>query len=585
MAYNECMAVKSYLIENEKLMSGWDWDANADLDPRKLTSGSNKRAWWICSKCGHRWQTSIHHRAVRKQDCPKCRYIFKKKIKSNLTITHPKTSQYWLFEKNGLLTPDLFSQHACQKVWWKCPDCGYEWEEKIKNQVKKLVWCPNCKKGIKDLASYAPELIKEWLYSKNTFKPEQTTYSSNKYAWWKCSKCGYEWKAIISNRSVLKRGCPCCSSNVLVVGVNDLNTKFPHIAKEWHPTKNGKLSPKDVIAGSHIKVWWQCPLGHEYQSTVGHRTSSNGTNCPICSSGRQTSFAEQAVFFYVNKLYPDAISRYKADFLGKFELDIYIPSIKYAIEYDGEAWHKENKLERERRKYLLCKKYGITLVRLREQMPELGVDIADYMIGMKNLYKHKNLEFALRQLLIRLNLYKPISNNLINLNRDKHKILEYKKSTVAESLLSVRPDIAMEWHPTKNGNLLPSMFKSGSSHKVWWKCPKCGYEYQTSIAHRTTNYKPTGCPKCGKEKSDLAKGISVNMLSLKTGQILKTFSSISEAGKQLQINSSNIGMVCKGQRKQAGGYGWQYADKAYQDKYNKNKNQLEFVWNSNGGLK
>ena len=78
------MKPKSYIIENTKLMSEWDWDANADLDPNKLTQGSNKKAWWKCSKCDHKWQTTIHHRAVRKQDCPKCRYLLKKHISSNL---------------------------------------------------------------------------------------------------------------------------------------------------------------------------------------------------------------------------------------------------------------------------------------------------------------------------------------------------------------------------------------------------------------------------------------------------------------------------------------------------------------------
>ena len=575
------MATKSYLIDNERLMAEWDWEANVDLDPKILTPGSNKRASWICSKCGHKWQTTIYHRAVRKQDCPHCRYIFKKKIKSKLTTTHPKAKIYWLIGKNGLLTPDLFSEYSGQKVWWKCPDCGYEWEEKIKNQVKKLFWCPHCKKGIKNLSSVAPELVQEWHPTKNVEKPEYISYASNKYAWWKCSKCGYEWKAKVANRSVLKRGCPCCSepARVVVSGKNDLKTKFPHIAKEWHPTKNGDLLPEQFAGGANKKVWWRCPLGHEYQATINHRTHPNGTDCPICYSGRQTSFAEQAVFFYVNKLYPDAISRYKADFLGKFELDVYIPSIRYAIEYDGEAWHTKTKLEREQRKYKLCNKHEITLIRLREQMPEPCVDIADYMIGMPNLYEHKNLEFALRQLLIRLNLYKPIPNNLINLHRDKYKILEYRKASISDSLVVVRPDIAMEWHPTKNGNLLPNMFKAGSDHKIWWICPKCGNEYQANISHRTNKKMPTGCPKCGKERSDLAKSVAVNMLDLKTKNIIKIFKSIQDAGKMMKINPANIGSVCRGQRNQAGGYKWEYADNKLSKKYKKQNNQLELNLN------
>lgn len=575
------MKQKSYLIDNKELMSEWDYEKNIDLDPKILTSGSNKKAWWICKLCGHKWCTAIHHRAIGKQDCPKCRYIFKKKIKSNLTITHPKVNQYWLFEKNGLLKPDLFSQYAYQNVWWKCPDCGYEWNEKIKNQVKKLAWCPHCKKGIKDLASFAPELMKEWHLTKNTVDPHRIPYGSNSYVWWKCSKCGYEWKSRVTNRSILKRGCPCCSEpvRIIVPGKNDLKTKFPHIAKEWHLTKNGNLLPEHVSSGTRKKVWWKCPLGHEYQASINHRTAPNGTGCPICYSGRQTSFAEQAVFFYVKQLYPDAISRYKADFLGQFELDIYIPSIKYAIEYDGEAWHTKAKLEREQRKYQICKAQSITLWRLREQMPELGVDIADYMIGMKDLYRHKNLEFALRQLLIKLNLYKPLPVNLINLNRDRSKILEYRKASISDSLVVVRPDIAMEWHPTKNGNLLPNMFKAGSDHKIWWICPKCGNEYQANISHRTNKKMPTGCPMCGKERSDLAKSVSVNMLDLKTKNIIKTFKSIQEAGKTMKINPANIGSVCRGQRTQAGGYNWEYTNKKISAKYKKQNNRLELDLN------
>ena len=571
------MKQKSYIIDNKELMSEWDWDANADLDPNKLTSGSNKKAWWKCSKCAHKWQTTIHHRAVRKQDCPKCRYIFKKKIQANLTATHPKAKNYWLFSKNNLLTPDLFSQYACQRVWWKCPDCGCEWEEKIKNQVKKLAWCPHCKKGIRDLASFLPELVKEWHKTKNIDNPERVSYASNKYAWWKCSKCNYEWKAKISNRSILKRGCPCCSEPVRVVvpGINDLKTKFPHIAKEWHPNKNGDLLPEQVASGTRKKVWWICPLGHEYKATIGHRTAQNGTGCPICYSGRQTSFAEQAVFFYVKRLYPDTLSRYKSDFLGKFELDVYIPSIKYAIEYDGEAWHKQNKIEREKRKYQICKEHGITLIRMREQMPESGEDVADRIVGMSNLYEHNNLEFALRKLLMLLNLYKPIPDDLINLKRDRFKILEYKKSEIGNSLVSVRPDIAMEWHPTKNGNLQPSMFSCGSNHKVWWVCPKCTYEYQSNISHRTNKKIPTGCPICGKERSDLAKSVAVNMIDLKTGNIIKTFKSISDAGRQMKISSGNIGMVCRGHRPYAGGYKWEYADEKISKKYKKMNKQLD----------
>ena len=34
-------------------------------------------------------------------------------------------------------------------------------------------------------------------------------------------------------------------------------TPYPHLVKEWHPTKNGDLTPKDVTYGSNKKVWWR----------------------------------------------------------------------------------------------------------------------------------------------------------------------------------------------------------------------------------------------------------------------------------------------------------------------------------------
>ena len=41
------------------------------------------------------------------------------------------------------------------------------------------------------------------------------------------------------------------------------------LAKEWHPTKNSSLTPKDVTAGSNKKVWWQCSRGHEWEAGIG----------------------------------------------------------------------------------------------------------------------------------------------------------------------------------------------------------------------------------------------------------------------------------------------------------------------------
>ena len=55
---------------------------------------------------------------------------------------------------------------------------------------------------------------------------------------------------------------------------------YPHLIKEWHPTKNGELKPVDLTHGSNKKVWWLCSKGHSHYSTISNRTSKNSTGCP-----------------------------------------------------------------------------------------------------------------------------------------------------------------------------------------------------------------------------------------------------------------------------------------------------------------
>ncbi|HIY38020.1 MAG TPA: zinc-ribbon domain-containing protein [Candidatus Agathobaculum merdigallinarum] len=38
---------------------------------------------------------------------------------------------------------------------------------------------------------------------------------------------------------------------------------FPHVARQWHPSKNAPLTPHDVTPNTTREVWWQCERGHE----------------------------------------------------------------------------------------------------------------------------------------------------------------------------------------------------------------------------------------------------------------------------------------------------------------------------------
>ena len=70
-------------------------------------------------------------------------------------------------------------------------------------------------------------------------------------------------------------------------------------------------------------------------------------------------------------------------------------------------------------------------------------------------------------------------------------------------LATVAPDIALQWHPTKNGNLAPSDITAGNSRKVWWLYPyddpvtgrHFDFEWEASISNRVK--KKSGCPYLG----------------------------------------------------------------------------------------
>eukprot|EP00128_Syssomonas_multiformis_P003508 Colp12_sorted_trinity150504_noHs@26416 len=104
-------------------------------------------------------------------------------------------------------------------------------------------------------AAEFPEVIRQWHPHKNTVGPESVTPGSAKKIWFMCDE-GHEWEAILLNRT-RGNGCPTCNRKK-VTSTNTLLAKHPEVAAEWHPTKNGELTPKVVAGASATKVWWQC---------------------------------------------------------------------------------------------------------------------------------------------------------------------------------------------------------------------------------------------------------------------------------------------------------------------------------------
>src|SRR5262249_42858568 len=132
------------------------------------------------------------------------------------------------------------------------------------------------------LTSLFPEIAAQWHPTKNgNLTPDKVVAGSNKRFWWKCPKGpDHEWQAQLSSRTGAGSGCPCCAGQLVSV-TNSLATVFPEVAAQWHPTRNGDLSPDTVSAGAELKVWWRCPNGpdHEWQARLPNRTSGK-QGCP-----------------------------------------------------------------------------------------------------------------------------------------------------------------------------------------------------------------------------------------------------------------------------------------------------------------
>ena len=475
-------------IDNQILADEWHPIKNGDLTPSGVTTGTHKKVWWRCKK-GHEWEATIDKRS-RGTGCPFCSGN-RVCVDNSLQTLNPELARQWHPTKNGDLTPSNVTVMSGKKVWWRCKH-GHEWEATISSRSRGN-GCPYCSgryaTSDNNLQVLNFELAKQWHPEKNDgLTPSDVAVASNKKVWWRCEK-GHEWEAIISNRSKGK-GCPYCSGRN-ATSDNNLQVLNPELAKQWHPTQNGDLTPSDVKTESNIKVWWLCEKGHEWKAIIGNR--SKGVGCPECSRENQTSFPEQAIYFYLKSIFSDTLNRYKYD--GKWEIDIFVPSLNFGIEYDGYYFHNENRTsDVEKEKYLVDK--GIILLRVKETLEmekECRLEGDNIFLGGKfsNLLLNDVIELCIGY--VSENISFKAYDTDINIERDRSVIYDlYIQNEKENSLLSQNLDLAKQWHKTKNLGIIPEMVKPGSNKKVWWMCER-GHEWQATISNRSNG---KGCPYC-----------------------------------------------------------------------------------------
>ena len=470
----------------------WDYEKNEGILPSQFASGSEKKVWWTCEK-GHSWKAQINTR-VKGGGCPVCSNHKIIKGVNDLFTTNPELADEWDFTKNNKISPFEVPADTTRKAWWICKDCGYSWSSSINSRANGR-GCPECGKvknqvgRMKSMAAknplfeIHPELEKEWDYEKNSkVDVSLLAVSSNKYAWWRCEK-GHSYRTRISSRTLKNVGCPYCHNQKVLTGINDLQTLNPELADEWDCEKNAPLKPSMVFSHGSKSVWWKCPLcGNSWKAKINNR--ANGRSCPNCNPNG-TSFIEQTIFFYVKSIYADAENRFIFD---KVEYDIYIPSIRTAIEYDGSYYHSSEKsFARDNKKDLFSKENNIRLIRLREKPLGATSDAINISCDCSNWEK---LGETCEKIIRFLDPEKPID---VSIKRDYPAIIGSKREQKKENAFGkMYPNLLKEWDYEKNAPLDPDNFSRGSNVKVWWIC-KEGHSWQAQISNRCNG---SGCPLC-----------------------------------------------------------------------------------------
>lgn len=142
---------------------------------------------------------------------------------------------------------------------------------------------------IYSLFNVRPEISVEWDYERNgNLTPDKISYKSKKGVWWKCSN-GHAWQSTVIKRTEHYATCHICArKEEFESGYNDLETKYPEIAKEYDLEKNLRKDVSMIDPRTTKKVWWKCSKdnSHKWKQSVYERTHKH-LGCPYCKRANE----------------------------------------------------------------------------------------------------------------------------------------------------------------------------------------------------------------------------------------------------------------------------------------------------------
>ncbi|NCD18819.1 MAG: hypothetical protein EOL89_02370 [Actinobacteria bacterium] len=478
----------------------WHPTRNGSLSIDDLSEFSHQRVWWVCAN-GHEVKQS---RALRSRNG--CHYCAGQRPISgwnSLDVVRPDLAAVWDSARNTVPVPDHIKPMSNQKVWFLCRNGHPVRTAPAVREGSACVYCAGklVWQGFNDLASQRPDIAAEWHPTMNRpLLPSEVTVGSATRVFWLCAK-GHTYDSPVGPRtSGKKSGCPYCAGRKPWAGHTDLASQRPDIAAEWHPTMNGSLRPCDVTVGSGRRVFWLCPdEGHHYLAGIVHRTrGAFATRCPYC--------AGKKVWVGYNDL-----ASQRSDLAAEWH-----PTM------NGDLQPSDVTLGSGKKVYWLCPRGHTFYATIGKRTTGTGCPYCSgklHVVGVNDLATRRDdiaaqLHPTMNGTLRALDLSVGSSRKVWWICQEKHHYLAKVSSRTKPNnptgcpycanrkvwrgyndLAFRRPDIAAEFHPTKNAPLEPCDVVVGSHKKVYWVCEK-GHEYRASVVKRTQEKNPTGCPVC-----------------------------------------------------------------------------------------
>lgn len=274
----------------------------------------------------------------------------------------------------------------------------------------------------------------------------------------------------------------------------NLQKRYPELAAQWNPSRNGALTPEQVTAGSHKKVWWRCAAGHEWQAEIKSR--ANGSGCPYCTN--------RALLRQGNDLattHPVLAAQWDTERNeGLTPADV-VAGSKRRVWWQcekGHIWRTPIAVRAQKGAGCpVCA--GKKVCAGENDLATVFPDLAAQWDAEKNgaMTPMDVTAYSNRRAWWRCSRGHSFAA-AISARATKHSDCPYctgrKPLAGFNDLATVQPQIAAQWHPTLNGALTPEQITAGSRKKVWWQCAD-GHVWK-AVVYSRTGAKKAGCPVC-----------------------------------------------------------------------------------------